>query len=77
MSTGNHTVLTTTEEVIRAPLFFDLDGTTFVVDNAENIYVCNYSCLFIGPLSDSNVSLDTANLNKRPSLKTSPIRIPL
>ena len=37
--------------------------------------MCNDSCLLIGPLVDSNVSLDTANGNRELSLKTGPIRI--
>ena len=59
MSTGNWTVLTTTEAVSRAPLFFDSDRTTFVVDNLTNTYVCNNGRLLFGPLVDSNVILGT------------------
>ena len=61
MSTGNRTVLTTTEAGSRALLLFDSDDTTYVVDNEANTYVCKDSCLFIGPLIDSNVTSDTAN----------------
>ena len=74
-STGNRTFLTTTEAGSRAPLFFDSDGTTFVVDNAANTSVCNASRLFIGPLIDYNVTLDTENGNRGLSLKTGPKRI--
>ena len=75
MSTGNRTVLTTTEAVSHAPLLFDSDGMNFVVDNAANTFVCNDSRLFIGPLIDSNITLDNANGNRGLSLKISPIRI--
>ena len=75
MSTGNRTVLTTTEAVSCSPLLFDSDGTTFVVDNAENTSVCNNSRLLIGPLIDSNVSLDTVNGNQGNILKTGTIYI--
>ena len=75
MSTSNRTFLTITEAGSQAPLLFDSDGTTFVVDNAANIYVCNDNRLFIGPLIDSNVTLDIANRNQGISLKTGPTRI--
>ena len=75
MSTGNFTVLTTTEASSRALLLFDLDGTTFVVDNTSNTYVCNDSHLLSVPLIDFNVTLDTVNGNRGFSLKTSPICI--
>ena len=75
MSTGNRVVLMTTEAGSRAPLFFDSDGTIFVVDNAANTSVCIFSHLSIGPLVDSNISLDTANRNRGLSLNTGPIHI--
>ena len=62
MSTGNHTVLTTTEAGSRAPLLFDSEGTTSVMDNAANTSVCNNSCLYIGPIIDYNVTLENANV---------------
>ena len=65
----------TTEAVNRARLFFDSDGTNCVVDNAVNTYMCNDSHIFIGPLIDYNVTLDTANGNWGLSLKTGPIYI--
>ena len=73
--TGNQTVLTTTEAGSHAPLLFDSYDTTFVVDNAANTSVCNGSRLFIGPLIDYNVTLDTANENRGLSLKTGTIQI--
>ena len=75
MSTGTRTVLMTTEVGSRTPLLFDLESTTFVVDNAAKKSVCNDSGLLIGPLIDSNVSLDTTNGNRGISLKTGNIRI--
>ena len=75
MSTGNQTVLTTTEAGSSATLLFDSDGSTLVVDNAENTSVCNDIRLFICPLIYSNGTLDTANGNWGLSLKTGPIRI--
>ena len=75
MSTVNWDVLTTTEAGSCAPLFFDSDGTTFVLDDAANTFVCNDSRIFIGPLNCYNVTLDTANVNRVISLKTGPIRI--
>ena len=75
MSTGNWTVLTTTELGSRAPLLFDSDGPTFVVDNAANTSMCNNSCLLIGPLIESNVTLYNSNGNRGLSKPTSPIRI--
>ena len=75
MITGNFTVLTTTEAGSCAPLLFDSDGTNFVVDNAANTYVYNYICLFVVPIIDSNVTLDTVNGNLWLSLKTGPICI--
>ena len=72
-STGIRTVLTTTKVGSRAPLLFDSDGTTFVVDNASTTSVWNYIRLFIGPLIDSNVTLETVNGNQGLSLKTVPI----
>ena len=65
----------TTEAGSRAPLLFESDGTTFVVDNEANAYVCIDSCLFIGPIIDSIFSLDAANVNRRLGLNTFPIRI--
>ena len=75
MSTGNHTVLTTTEAGSRAPLLFDSEGTTSVMDNAANTSVCNNSCLYIGPIIDYNVTLDNANVNGGISFNTGPICI--
>ena len=75
MSTGNFTVLKTTEASSCALLLFDSDGTTFVVDNAANTSVYNDSCLLIGPIFDSNVTRDTANGNRGLSLKSGPIRV--
>ncbi len=43
-----------------ASFLFDTDGLTFVVDNAANTHVCQDKSLFVGPLRDSHVSLDTA-----------------
>ena len=65
-STGNQNVLTTTKAGSHAPLFFDSDGTTFVVDIAANTSVYNYSCSFIGPLVDSTVSLETVESTRGP-----------
>ena len=73
MSTVNRTVLTTTEAGSRALSLFDSDGTTFVVDNVANTSVCNDSRLFIGPLIEYNVTLNTANVNRGLSLKNGPI----
>ena len=75
MSTGNFSALTTTEAGSCAPLLFDSDGTTFVVDNAANTSLYNNICLFIGPIFDYNVTLYTANGNRGLSLKTGPIGI--
>ena len=75
MSSGNQTVLMTNEAGSCALLLFNSDGTNFVVDNAANTYLCNGSRLFIGPLIDYNVTLNTANGNRGLSLKTVPIRI--
>ena len=63
MSTGNWTILTTTEAGIHVMIFFDSGSTTYVVDNMVNTYVCKNSRLFLGPLIDSNVTLDTVNGN--------------
>ena len=73
MSTGNRTVLTTTEAGSRALLLFESDDTTYVLDNEANTSVCNGIRLFIGPLIDYNVTLDTENINQRVSLRTGPI----
>ena len=75
MSTGNQTILTTTEAGSCAPLLFDSDGKTFVVNNAANKSVCNNSRLLIGTIIDSNATLDTVNGNRGLSLKIGPIRI--
>ena len=75
MSTGNRTVSTTTEAGSRALLLFDSDGRTFLVDNKANTYVCSDSRLFIGPLIDFNVSLDTVNGKQGNILKTGTICI--
>ena len=75
MSNGNHTVLTNTEASSRALLWFDSDGTTFLVNNGANTSVCNDNRIFIDPLIDYNVTLDTENGNLGLSLKTGPIRI--
>ena len=75
MITGNRTVLTITEAGSRALLFFDSDSMTFVVENKENTSLFNNSRLFIGILTNSNITLDTANGNQRLSLNTGPIRI--
>ena len=74
-STVNRTLLMTTEAGSRALLLFDSDGKTSVVDIAANTYVCSNSCLFIGYLIDSNVTLDTVNINWGLSLKTGPFHI--
>ena len=75
MITGKRTVLTTTEVGSRALLLIDLDGTTFLVNNGANTSVCNDNRIFIDPLIDYNVTLDTVNGNRGFSLKTSPICI--
>ena len=63
MRTVNWTILTTTEAGSRSPLFFDSDGTAFVVDDAANTSVCNDSHLFIGYLINYTVTLHTATGN--------------
>ena len=75
MSTGNWTVLMTTEVGSCPPLLFDSDGKTFVVDNAANTSVCNNSRIFIGSLIDSIVTLYTVNGNRGISLNTGPVHI--
>ena len=46
-----------------------------MVENAANTSVCNDSRLLIGPLIDTNVTLETANGTRGLSLKTGPFRI--
>ena len=75
MSTVNRNVLTTTESVSHAPLLFDSEGTTFVVDNAAKTSLFNDSSLLIGPIIYPTVTLDTANGNRGLVLNTGPIRI--
>ena len=75
ISTGNWTVLNTTEAGSRTLSLFDSYGTTFLVDNEANTYVCNNSRIFIGPRIDSNVTLDTTNGNLGLCLKTGPVYI--
>ena len=59
ISTGNRTVLTTTEAGSHAPLFFESESTTFVVDNDASTSVCNNGLIFIGTLVDYNFTLGT------------------
>ena len=46
-----------------------------MVDNAANTYVFHNSHLLIGPIIDSNVTLNTENGNRGISLKTGTIPI--
>ncbi len=39
---------------------FNMDGLTFVVNNAANMHICRDRSLFVGDIFDSHISLDTA-----------------